>query len=433
MVATLIIVIVTFVLLTSSILFFPNISFGKHKVGTYWIVALVGAVILLASKLVPIGEVWSGLTADNGINPLKILALFFSMTFLSVVLDELGFFRYLADKAASAAGKSQLTFFILFYFLTAILTVFTSNDVVVLTLTPFICFFCKNAEVDPIPYLVAEFSAANTWSMMLVIGNPTNIYLASFAGIEFISYLRTMVLPTLAAGAVEFGIIFLLFGKKLQAELSHHNNERALPNRPALIVGLTHLGVCLLFLVISGYLHVEMWLVSAICALSLLVFMLLMRVFSHRKDPLLASSLRRLPWQLIPFVLSMFVIVICLGYQGINEKIASFLGEKACVWTYGYSSYLAANLINNIPMSILFGSLPVALSDVARMQAIYASIIGSNIGAFLTPIGALAGIMFTELTSKYEVKFGFGEFVKYGTVVSIPTISVALLVLFFVL
>ena len=433
MLATLIIVIVTFIILTSCILFLPSVTIRKCKVGTYWMVALVGAVVLLASRLVPIGEVWRGLTADSGINPIKILVLFFSMTFLSVVLDELGFFRYLADRAVKAAGKSQLTFFILFYFLTAILTVFTSNDVVVLTLTPFICFFCKNADVDPIPYLVAEFAAANTWSMMLVIGNPTNIYLASFAGIDFISYLGTMVLPTLVAGAVEFGIIFLIFRNKLKTEISSEDNERVLPDKPSLIVGLAHLGVCLICLIISGYIRVEMWLVSAVCAGSLFICMLVMRLVSKRKTTYLTSSLKRLPWQLIPFVLSMFVIVICLEYQEISARIAAFLGEKACVWTYGFSSYIAANLINNIPMSILFGSFPVALSETARLQAVYASVIGSNIGAFLTPIGALAGIMFTELTSRYDVKFGFGEFVRYGTVVSLPTIAAALAVLFLVL
>ena len=74
----------------------------------------------------------------------------------------------------------------------AILTIFTSNDIVILTFTPFICYFSKNAKINPIPYLVAEFAAANTYSMMLIIGNPTNIYLATSASIDFISYFNTI-------------------------------------------------------------------------------------------------------------------------------------------------------------------------------------------------------------------------------------------------
>jgi len=433
MTATLIIVITTFVLLTSSILFIPSVKVGKVKLGTYWMVAFLGAAILLCTKLLPIGTLWRSFTANTSVNPLKILLLFFSMTFISVVLDELGLFRFLANKAVRLAGKTQLTYFVVLYFLTAALTVFTSNDVVILTLTPFICFFCKNANIDPIPYLLGEFAAANTWSMMLVIGNPTNIYLASFSGIEFLEYLRVMILPTIAAGAVQFVIILLLFYKKFRTEPVVTSEDITIGNKFGLTVGLIHLGVCLLFLVISGYLKLEMWLISSICALSLLIWLLVFRLLIRKDERLLVESVKRLPWQLIPFVLSMFVIVITLQHQGISDKIGRFLGEKYAIWTYGLSSYVSANLINNIPMSIFFATVSSPLAEPIRLQAVYASIVGSNIGAFLTPIGALAGIMFTELTGRYNVKYGFSEFIRYGSIVSLPTIGAALAVLLLIL
>ena len=53
------------------------------------------------------------------------------------------------------------------------------------TITGFLIVFCKNAKISPLPYLVSEFCAANTWSMMFVIGNPTNIYIASSFNIDF--------------------------------------------------------------------------------------------------------------------------------------------------------------------------------------------------------------------------------------------------------
>jgi len=49
----------------------------------------------------------------------------------------------------------------------------------------------------------------------------------------------------------------------------------------------------------------------------------------------------------------------------------------------------AANLINNMPMGVLFFSLLAGSGD---LTAIYATVIDSNIGAYLTPIGTLAGI-----------------------------------------
>ena len=273
---------------------------------------------------------------------------------------------------------------------------------------------------------MAEFVAANTWSLMFVIGNPTNIYLATSAGITFVEYFKVMAVPTLVAGLVELGILLLLFRKQLKVPLQNNEVTYHVDDKFAVIVGVVHLVICLVFLVISSYLKIEMWLVSSICAGSMLLFMIISSFFNKNNWEHILITLRRLPYQLIPFFLSMFVVVVSLNYQGITAKIAAFLGSNGTIWVYGYSSFLASNLINNIPMSILFTELTKTLSGVEYIKGVYASIIGSNIGAFLTPIGALAGIMFSSLVSKNEVRFSFLDFIKYGLIISIPVISATL-------
>ena len=63
---------------------------------------------------------------------------------------------------------------------------------------------------------------------------------------------------------------------------------------------------------------------------------------------------------------------------------------------------------------------------------IYATIIGSNIGAFLTPVGALAGIMWLNLLKKNQVELSTRKFVFYGTFIGAPSIAAALGVLEFI-
>ena len=166
-----------------------------------------------------------------------------------------------------------------------------------------------------------------------------------------------------------------------------------------------------------------MWIISAICAVSLLVSAIILCLITRKNWNYITGSLRKLPYQLIPFFLSMFVIVVALNTQGISEQIMNALGTTNSVWIYGYSSFLASNLINNIPMSILFSNL------CTTKEMIYASIVGSNIGAFLTPMGALAGIMFTKLVNEHETKYTFIDFVKFGVLISIPVITITLLML----
>ena len=80
-------------------------------------------------------------------------------------------------------------------------------------------------------------------------------------------------------------------------------------------------------------------------------------------------------------------------------------------------------------MSMLYSHLISFLDESLVLKATYAAIVGSNIGAFLTPIGALAGIMFTTLTDKYGTKLNFKTFIKYGVLISIPVLLTTLFIL----
>ena len=74
-------------------------------------------------------------------------------------------------------------------------------------------------------------------------------------------------------------------------------------------------------------------------------------------------------------------------------------------------------------MSVLFSEIIPS----NNLGALYATIIGSNIGAFLTPIGALAGIMWLSILKKHNVNYSFSSFIKYGVIVAIPTLIISLI------
>lgn len=432
MLITLILALITCFFLILSILFFPKIKIGKITLETYWIIGILGAILMFLTNSIPWEDFQSCLFQNSSMNPIKILILFFSMTLLSIFLDEVGFFHFLAVKATKIASKNQKFLFVILYLLASFLTIFTSNDIVILTLTPFICYFCKDEDINPLPYLVAEFAAANTWSMMLLIGNPTNIYLASSFHIDFLSYLKIMFLPTIGAGIVEFFLIFLLFYKKLNVPMHIQLEERKIENIPGLILGLIHLSVCLFLMILSSYLNFEMWIISLSCAISLFLTNAFINLLQKRGQQNLFHTLKRAPYALIPFILSMFVLVESLNIQGYSQQLSLFLGSNNPIFSYGISSFLFANIMNNIPMSVFFATLPMYSSGLNTLQAVYATIIGSNIGAFLTPIGALAGILFTELLEKQNVKYGFKSFIFYGVLIAIPTLLFGLGILYFV-
>lgn len=426
---TLTIFCLTCLLMILGVLFFPTLKLGKLRLGSYWIVALAGASLMLLTRQVDVGTVVESILRDDAINPLKILVLFISMTILSIYLDELGFFRYLANRTLKRAGKDQTKLFIYLYLIVSVLTVFTSNDVIILSFTPFICYFAKNARINAIPYLAAEFVAANTWSMALIIGNPTNIYLGTSYGIGFLDYLQTMWLPTLGAGATAFVMLYLTSRKHLHATIEGEAEEVVIQDPLSLWVGIVHLAICTVMLALSSYIGVEMWLVSALAVLSLALWCLVIDLSRRHVPDEFIACLRRAPWQLIPFVLSMFVMTIVLNEKGVTRAIGDFLGSSYPALRYGLSSFLAANIVNNIPMSVLFCSVMQSCDPSAITQAVYATIIGSNIGAFLTPIGALAGIMWSTILNEHGLRFGYLDFLKIGVTIAIPTLLAAIVLL----
>ncbi len=408
-----------------SVLFFPRIRLGRLSASTFWIVTLVGAAVLMACGQVDMRTLANALTSDTAVNPLKILALFISMTALSIFLDELGFFSYLASAVLKKAHAGQKTLFFLLFAVVSVLTVFTSNDIVVLSFTPFICYFARNAKISPTPYLAAEFVAANTWSMLLIIGNPTNIYLASAFDIGFLEYLKISALPSLFAGAVALGALFLMFRKQLSAPIEGSAEEVKIKDKPLLIIGVAHLAVCTLTLAVAGYIGVEMWLVAVCSAGSLILCVLIASAIKKRKPVELVGVAKRTPYQLVPFVLSMFVMIVALDGKGVCAAIADFFGAQQPILVYGATSFLSANLINNIPMSVLFSSIISNMGDGA-MKAVFATVIGSNLGAYLTPIGALAGIMWSSILNSQGIKFSYLDFLKMGVFVAVPALFAAL-------
>lgn len=431
MILTIVIAAITCAGLVTCVLLKPEIGLKHWNLPLYPLVALLGAACIVAFTPLTVSDCLHGIAGGGAVNPVKILALFISVTAISVFLDEAGFFEYLAYKVLTKAA-SPFKLFILLYLTVSVLTVFTSNDVIILTFTPFLLYFCKNAGIRSTPFLVAEFAAANTWSMTLMIGNPTNVYLASAAGLDFLEYAGVMALPTLAAGLASFAVLLLLFRKSLKAPAAPPQQTTAakIKDKPLCVIGLAVLAVCTVLLAISGYIHVEMWLECVICAGVLIVVSLLVCFARHKKPVILGHALLRVPYQLIPFVLGMFVIVLGLDRAGVTSLIAQALSAQE-LFLYGIVSFLSANFVNNIPMSVLFAS--VAEAGGAGQAAVYAAVVGSNLGALLTPVGALAGIMFSSMTKKAGEKFSNLTFIKYGLPVSAAGLAASLGVLALIL
>jgi len=103
------------------------------------------------------------------------------------------------------------------------------------------------------------------------------------------------------------------------------------------------------------------------------------------------------------------------------------------VFLIGTTSSLSCNILNNQPMTVLFNSVlneaSFQVGPLSRIGAMFALIIGSNLGANLTLIGALAGIMWSSILSEKGFEISYLKFASYGFVITPFVIGIACAIL----
>ncbi len=419
--------------------------------------SVLGVLIILLSGVLSPGQAFASLVGREGFSPYTIIILFMSVAYIAISLDSTGFFEYVALKLIMRSGGDGRKLFFYFYFLSGFITLFTSNDIVILTLTPIIFYFGRHAKIRVLPYLIAEFFAANIWSMFLYVGNPTNIIAASASGINIIEYSFWMVLPTLAAGLTCLALLYSVFRNNVSITFrvpKDVNPDDFLKDRNCAAVTFATFCLTLVTLFLSPLLGLEMWQVSLLFALALFVYDSAMAFEEYYKEHLkyynifqryfrrratkvyefrLHMIAERMPWKIIPFLACSFIMVEALVVSGVTDAAAAFFSSISsnifvAVLSMGFLSSFAANLVNNQPMTVLFTKITESSQFVmpasTKLASIFSLIIGSNLGANITLIGALAGIMWVKILKDKDQAITYRGFAELGLLV-IPLVILA--------
>jgi len=383
--------------------------------------ALIGAILAVIFILEPHQVLEAlGISTQEMPVPLvttwNVVIILITLMIISSLLDDYGFFAYCARSAIHASGNSGHRLFLYTYLVVSSIALFAGNDVVILTTTPIILIFCKNAGINPKPYMYASFFAANTFSIPLYIGNLTNILIGDSFGLDYFGFTRYMFLPTIAAASVNYHLLKHIFRKQIPLSFDSKDDfEVVIKNKPIVTLGLAVLLCVIIFGGIANYYKVPISFVTLSGALILLI--------SERR---IAHRLNRISWNVVIFVIGLFIVVKSLDVSGVNSKIGEMvftgLSDNIFIATYSMSllSALMCNLINNIPMTAMMLSIiqQANLSPSMNTAMGYSLVIGSNLGANFTTFGALAGILWLESARRYGWNTTMTDLLKIGLFVT---------------
>ena len=130
----------------------------------------------------------------------------------------------------------------------------------------------------------------------------------------------------------------------------------------------------------------------------------------------------------------MFIIISSLNQTDLLLQIGNLLNSiesiEAEVFAYGLTSAISANLVNNVPMSLLYANILNA-NTLTTVDNVYAAILASNLCALITPCGALSSLMFMRICKENEVKISYLDYMKFAPLgIVLLVIGIGLIIVF---
>lgn len=386
-----------------------------------------GALLALALGLLS-ARALGAIVHDTWDAAVTLIALFV----LSESLDANGFFNWAALRLARVANGSGWRLYGLALLLTTATTALLANDGAVLMLTPIFARLLTKIYPERrlrLPYIFAVGFLADAMSALFVPSNLTNIIIADANGLSFGRVAGWMALPMLAALVVAG----LAFGVRFRAALRKPFDVATLDAPVSAVrdwllfrAGWVTLGALVVGYIVGGELGLPVALIAGTAALVMLALTQARGVRS------VGESLRAAPWSVLIYAIGMFV-VITAAYDArtlnfLTQPLARLVnpssGGGAAV-TAGSLLALLAAAVNNLPAALV-GVLTLRAAIHANYIAIYAIILGVDIGPKLTPFGSLATLLWLGILERNGIHIRWRDFFRENWWVTLLTLAAAL-------
>ncbi len=361
---------------------------------------------------------------------------FISVIIISLILDEAGFFEYIAYKLALYAKGNGKKLFVLIILLGSAISAVFANDGTALILTPIVYAILIRSNTPKnkiLPFIMATGFIADTSSIPFIVSNLVNLVTAGYFNITFIKYTEIMVFPDIVSIIASIGVLYIFYRKEITNYKIDKNMDVNLLIKDKNIFKIAFPMIILLmvFYFLSGIIKIDIAFIA-------MPFALFFYIYARINGKIDANHIVKIaPWQIVLFSLGMYIIVFGLSNEGLNaiyidilKYIISFKDPFSLIFSGFFFAFNAA-VMNNLP-SVMVGDLAISgLKNPGLLM--YSNIIGNDIGPKFTPIGSLATMLWLyTLERKDAIKISYKYYMKVGLILALPVLFFTLLSLYVV-
>ncbi|MCR8634232.1 arsenic transporter [Paenibacillus radicis (ex Xue et al. 2023)] len=410
--------------------------------------ATVGAILVLLSGSVTLSDL-GNITETIGGAAVTIMATIV----MAIVLESFGFFAWSAEKLLERARGSGIRLFWYTNLFCFLMTLFVNNDGSILITTPILLMLLHKLGLknhQKIPYLLSGALIATASSAPIGVSNIVNLIALKIVHMDLYMHTAMMFVPASLGLVLLTFLLFISFYrvlprklptihaeflnqthplKEVSSPISKENQTKFMRNILIFVFSVR------ISLFVASFIHFPVPLMAVIGS----AFLLGWRWYHLKITP--ADMIRKTPWYILIFAFSMYVIIYGLHNIGLTQMLVHLMKPlisgsllHASVMM-GILLSILSNLFNNHP-ALMVGTLTLTSMDLDPLTlkiSYLASVIGSDIGSLLLPIGTLATLMWMHIIKKGKVNLSWAQYLKVtATVIPITVIFTLVILAFWV-
>ncbi len=385
-------------------------------------------------------EIFSDAAIFSELIDWQTITIVVSILIVVEVARESGLFDWITIKIVKLTKGEPIRIFLYMKLLTFALSALTSSPafVIVGALTLVVT---KNLDLDPLPFLVSEIMIANTAGVCTVISSFINILIASNYNLDpvhFLSYGGFAALAVPIGGllvVINLLVFKLIYGKKLQEA-----GENLSPDLKRTLIGLDE------WLVVknrSAFYRSAVLLISTIVTFAVaslinvpffLVALTSSILFIFFSDNRIEVLLHKVDWEMLIFFVAIFILFGGAHNVGILDIFAENIGglsggNKYLLWVIlVWMTGILSGFMDNVSITaVLVLVIPTiaATGGFNETSIIWATVLGANLGASLTPIGGVSNIIGIGLLEKEGKSMSWLDFIKLGSIITFIDLAAA--------
>lgn len=395
--------------------------------------ATIGAMLALMTGVIGMGDipvvwdiVWNATFA------------FIAIIIISLLLDEAGFFKWIALHVARFAKGNGHRLFAFIVLLGAVVSAFFANDGAALILTPIVIAILTALRFSPattLAFIMAAGFIADTASLPLVVSNLVNIVSADFFKVPFDRYALVMVPVNLVSVLASLVVLYGFYRKDIPNAYALEwvdEPNSAITDKATFTTGWVVLAALLFGFFVFEPMGVPISVIAGLGALVLLIVAYMGKKLS------IMPVVKNAPWQIVIFSLGMYLVVYGLKNAGLTDYLATLLqgleqqGLLVATVGTGFLSAILSSVMNNMP-TVLIQALAIngahITSPMIKEAMVFANVIGCDLGPKITPIGSLATLLWLHVLATKNIKVSWGYYFKVGMILTIPVLLATLVAL----